>query len=165
MNEILDKISSYNIFNYLLPGTLFSFSAELTTRYKFVQDDLIIGLFLYYFVGLVISRVGSILIEPLFEYLGLVKFAKYEDYLKAVKRDNLIETLSESNNMFRSLISMFACLLVLIAYEYFENFYPQISVFTPYLIIGLLVLLFVLSYRKETNYIAKRIEAANKSDD
>jgi len=165
MNEILEKISSYNIFNYLLPGTLFSFSAQITTSYKFVQDDLLIGLFLYYFIGLVISRVGSILVEPLFKKIRLVEFSKYEDYLKAVKLDGQIETLSESNNMFRSLISMFACLLVLISYEKLEICYSQVAEFTPYLIIGFLILLFAISYRKQTKYIVKRIEAANLSDD
>ena len=165
MNEILEKISSYNIFNYLLPGTLFSFSAQITTSYKFEQDDLLIGLFLYYFIGLVISRVGSILVEPLFKKIRLVEFSKYEDYLKAVKLDGQIETLSESNNMFRSLISMFACLLVLISYEKLEICYSQVAEFTPYLIIGFLILLFAISYRKQTKYIVKRIEAANLSDD
>ena len=65
MKEILDKLSSYNLFNYLLPGVLFVVIASKVTRYGFIQDDIVIGVFLYYFIGMVISRFGSLVIEPL----------------------------------------------------------------------------------------------------
>jgi hypothetical protein len=65
MKEILDKLSSYNLFNYLLPGIIFVVLASEITRYSFIHDDIVIGAFLYYFIGLVISRFGSLAIEPL----------------------------------------------------------------------------------------------------
>ena len=64
MSEILDKLSSYNIFNYLLPGTLFAVAGDAFTSYSFVQKDVLVAVFAYYFMGLVISRIGSLMIEP-----------------------------------------------------------------------------------------------------
>lgn len=51
MKELLDKISSYNLFNYLLPGILFVCIAKHFTDYNFIQDNDFIGAFLYYFIG------------------------------------------------------------------------------------------------------------------
>ena len=65
MKELLDKLSSYNLFNYLFPGILFVTIAKETTSLDLLQENIITGVFLYYFIGLVISRVGSLLIEPL----------------------------------------------------------------------------------------------------
>jgi len=52
MKEILDKISSYNFFNYLLPGILFVVITEEFTSYSFIQENLVLGVFIYYFIGL-----------------------------------------------------------------------------------------------------------------
>ena len=65
MKELLDKLSSYNIFNYLLPGILFSVLASKTTELNLIQIDIILGVFVYYFIGLIISRIGSLIIEPI----------------------------------------------------------------------------------------------------
>ena len=63
MKEIIDKLSSYNIFNYLLPGVLFVAIAKNFTEYNLILDNDFIGAFFYYFIGMVISRFGSLIIE------------------------------------------------------------------------------------------------------
>ena len=67
MDGLLDKISSYNIFNYLLPGSLFAVIADAVTDYRLIQEDIVVGLFLYYFIGLVVSRIGSLVVAARFE--------------------------------------------------------------------------------------------------
>src|SRR5258708_39583652 len=67
MKELLDRLASYNLFNYLLPGVVFVVLAEQVTSYSFIQDDIVIGGFVYSFMGMVISRVGSLFLEPLFK--------------------------------------------------------------------------------------------------
>lgn len=159
MKDILDKISSYNIFNYLLPGILFSLSAKYLTPYNFIQEDNLIGAFLYYFIGLVVSRFGSIILEPLFKKTSFVKFRDYEKYVEASKKDTKIELLSEVNNTYRTITAMLFLLLVLKLYSFLENKY-EISSSTTYLILVIaLLLMFVFSYRKQTNYISKRIDS------
>lgn len=64
MKDLLDKISSYNLFNYLFPGILFAVISKEFTSYSLLQDNLIVGAFIYYFIGLVVSRFGSLVIEP-----------------------------------------------------------------------------------------------------
>ena len=83
MKDILEKISSYNLFNYLLPGVLFVVILEKFTTYSFVQENLIVGAFVYYFAGLVISRFGSLIVEPLLRKISFLKFADYEDFVSA----------------------------------------------------------------------------------
>jgi len=86
MKDLLDKLSSYNIFNYLLPGIIFVVIAEKLTSFSFIQDDIIFGIFLYYFIGLVISRIGSLLIEPSLKKIRFLTFAPYSEFVTASKK-------------------------------------------------------------------------------
>ena len=159
MKELLDKISSYNIFNYLFPGILFAVISKQLTGYSFLQDNLIIGAFVYYFIGLVISRFGSLSIEPLLRKLSFLKFANYKDFVSASKKDSKIELLSEINNMYRTLSSMFVLLLLLKLYELIESKVPILKDWSTYILLALLLVMFLFSYRKQTNYITKRIKS------
>ena len=159
MDELFKKISSYNLFNYLLPGILFVSVVEIVTDYSLVQDDIIIGLFVYYFIGLVISRFGSLIVEPLLKKAKFIKFASYNDFVTASKKDSKIELLSEANNMYRTIISLFILLVLLFFYNYFEYKFlipPQLSIF---ILIVLIIIMFLYSYKKQTSYITKRIDA------
>lgn len=156
MEKLLDKLSSYNIFNYLLPGIIFSILLEKTTTYTIIHENIIIESFLAYFIGLLISRISSIIIEPLLKKVKFVKFADYKDFVLASENDNKIEILSESNNMYRVFIALF---FVLIIVNIYEQFLQQILCeYTNFIIIVLLLLLFLFSYRKQTNYITQRVE-------
>ena len=164
MKEIIDKISSYNIFNYLLPGILFVVLAKHLTTYNFIQEDTLIGAFLYYFVGMVVSRFGSIIIEPILKKASFLKFADYKHFVTASKKDVKIELLSEVNNTYRTIISMLILLMLLKFYKYLEVKF-QITETTSFVILTLFMfIMFLFSYRKQTSYITKRIEANNDSN-
>jgi len=113
MNELLNKLSSYNVFNYLLPGIVFAVLAGEIIHYPIVQRDILTGAFLYYFVGLVVSRFGSLIVEPLLKALSFVKFAHYKDFVAVSHEDAKLEVLSEVNNTYRTLASLFSLLLLL----------------------------------------------------
>jgi len=162
MKDFFEKLSSYNIFNYLLPGVLFAFFTEQLTQIKLIQDDILIGVFLYYFIGLIISRVGSIFIEPVLKSSGFLKFADYDDFIKASKNDEKINVLSETNNMYRTLISMFLLLILIKIYSYFLCLFPQIIEWSLLFLIVLLFFMFLFAYRKQTKYIVKRIKSELK---
>ena len=157
MKDLLDKISSYNLFNYLLPGVLFAVLADGLTSYTFIQSDIVVGIFLYYFIGLVISRVGSLAIEPILKKTSFIKFADYKDFVLASREDPILEVLSEVNNMYRTLCSLFLLLAALKAYELLAERYPLLASSSPYILVGSLFALFIFSYRKQTQYITKRI--------
>ena len=159
MKDLLDKLSSYNIFNYLFPGIVFVVVLSKTTKFNLIQEDILIGAFFYYFLGLIISRVGSLIIEPILRKTSFLVFADYSDFVKAEKSDGKIEILSEVNNMYRTICSLFLLEIIAIIYERIATFYsiPQNLVIISMLVA--LFLLFLLSYRKQTNYITKRIRS------
>jgi len=159
MKDLLDKLSSYNIVNYLLPGVLFAVIVSKLSIYSLVQSDIILGIFVYYFIGLVISRVGSLFLEPVLKYMSFVTFAPYADFVSASKKDPKIETLSEVNNMYRTLCSMFVLIIILLGYQSLQCRFPVLGRWNPYIIATLLIFLFLFSYRKQTEYVKKRIDA------
>lgn len=159
MKGLLDKISSYNLFNYLFPGILFAVISNKFTSYSLLQDNLIVGAFIYYFIGLVISRFGSLVIEPLLKRISFLKFADYKEFISASKKDDKLELLSEINNMYRALFSVFILLPLLKLYELIEFIFPILKYWNTYILVVLLLVLFLLSYRKQTNYITKRIKS------
>lgn len=159
MKDIIDKISSYNIFNYLFPGVLFVVIAKYLTDYNFIQEDNLLGAFLYYFIGMVISRFGSVIIEPFLKKINFLKFREYKKYVSASKKDTKIELLSEVNNTYRTLNSMMVLLLLLKLYKTLSTKYGFDTSVSLITLTILIFILFIFSYRKQTNYITKRIDA------
>lgn len=165
MGNFLDKLSSYNVFNYLFPGVVFCVIADRYFSIPLLQDSIITGLFLYYFIGLVISRFGSLILEPLMKKIKVVKFSDYSDFVNAVKSDPKIEVLSETNNMYRSVLSTLLILcLVAVGQSIFQNFTSSAPLM-KYALLPALVVLFGLSYKKQTDYIVKRIEVNKRNSE
>ena len=53
MEKIIEKMDSYNIFNYLLPGAIFDYMFEILFHMKLVQGNIVKNLFVYYFLGMI----------------------------------------------------------------------------------------------------------------
>ena len=160
MKEIIEKLSSYNIFNYLFPGVVFAILATKFTGLNLTFDNLFLGAFAYYFIGLVISRFGSVFIEPFLKLMRIVKFADYKDFVTVSKSDNKLEILSEANNMYRTLISMFSLLFLTFGFKNLADKWEFLKNNQDIILLTFLFFLFLLSYRKQTNYITKRIKAS-----
>ena len=160
MVDLLSKISSYDLFNYLLTGIIFVILAAQLTCYSFIQQDIAIGLFLYYFIGLVISRIGSMVIEPFLKSrrISFIKYEPYERFLAAVEKDKKIELLSEVNNTYRTFCSGLVILLLLKSYEMIQRRIPTLKDWDAIILVVLLLVLFLFSYRKQTECVTKRIK-------
>lgn len=159
MKEILSKLSSYNLFNYLLPGIIFVIILDEVTHYSLIQQNIVIGMFLYYFIGLIVSRFGSLFIEPILKYFRFLQFADYKEFVKASKKDDKLELLLEVNNTYRTLCSLFILLLLLKLYEKLEALAPFLREMNSIILTILLLIIFLFSYRKQTKYISCRIKA------
>ena len=164
MKEIIQKLSTYNIFNYLLPGIIFVAFLKLFTVHNLVFGDIIIDLFVCYFIGIVISRIGSLVIEYLLKKIRIIKFSDYKKYIQASKNDEKIELFSEINNMYRTFISLFLCLLLVIGYDSIRDIFVINKTLESVILFVVLILLFTLSYKKQTDYISKRIDAQQKGE-
>lgn len=159
MSEILSKISSYNIINYIIPGGIFTyFSADFFDGLV-RTDDTFLLIFFMYFIGMCISRIGSIALEPMFKMTKFIENEPYSDYLDAFEKDGKISELLETSSLYRTISSGFAIFSILfITINIYDNkpFYQYI--YDSNLLISILLfLLFSFSYRKQTKYIAKRI--------
>lgn len=164
MKDLIDKLSSYNIFNYLLPGILFAALGSRLTGFPLLEENMLIGVFLYYFYGLVISRVGSLLVESFLKKIGYVSHVSYEKYVSASKADEQIIGLSEVNNMYRTLISLFMCLLIIMLCEAVCNRLGLTAWGSSFATLIFLTLLFVVSYKKQSAYVVARVRAVTKTN-
>lgn len=163
MKDLLDKLSSYNIFNYLFPGVLFATFVDALTSLQVLQKDILVDVFVYYFLGSVISRVGSLFIEPLLQKIGVIVYAPYEDFVQAEKKDPKLEILSEANNMYRTICSLMLSVGAVMIFDRASMHLPFLHSAAPSILITGLFALYLLSYRKQTTYINKRIAATKQS--
>ncbi len=157
MKEFLEKLSSYNLLNYLIPGAVFVALGRQITKFDLMQSDVILALCTYYFIGMVISRIGSHLLEPLLKKLKLVSFAPYGEYVRASAEDKQLAELSEQNNMYRTMAAMFLSLIVLKTVEMTCDYWNVSGGVLALILVPALFVLFVLSFRKQTTFIAKRV--------
>ena len=158
----MDKISSYIIFNYLFPGVVYCLFNQYFFGFGIYQENVVLGVFLYYFVGLTISRVGSIFIGPIVNKVASVRFSDYSDFIDASQKDPKIEMLSEVNNMYRTIISMLLCFILTAMIVDVLKVFPTLSKYGEYAAPASLLLLFVFSYKKQTEFIRKRVTNADR---
>lgn len=159
MTDFINKITSYNLFNYLFPGILFAVIGTKWTIYNFQTENLILGLFLYYFIGMTISRVGSLLIEKVLKKTKIVEFASYKDFVDCSKKDDKVNLFSEINNTYRTIISLGFCLLLTKLYSELDKAFNIPEIYTTIGLLLLIIWLYILSYQKQTKYITERIKA------
>lgn len=73
LKQIVGKISSYNIFNNLYPGILFCYVLKIVLDINLLSNNWFENLILFYFAGMVISRIGSVIIEPIMKKIKIKK--------------------------------------------------------------------------------------------
>ena len=157
MKELFEKVSSYNLFNYLLPGIIFAYSAGDFAGHRLTKDNNFFNAFLYYFIGMIISCCGELVIEPLLRKVRFLRFSDYKHFVDASRKDEKINLLSEINNTYRTLIAMLILLVLVKAYNHYRLVWEISDTMTNLGSIGVLLLIFLFSYRKQTGFIRKRV--------
>lgn len=160
MKTVIEKITSYNIFNYLIPGAAFVVFGDKLTSIPLIPSNWILGLFLYYVIGLIVSRMGSLIYEPLLTKTKFIQFENYKNYIKAAQMDSKIDVLSEQNNMYRTLSSLFMSLILLVVYDRFKDELVLSDNTQSLILLAVLAILFLFSYRKQTKFVVQRIKTA-----
>lgn len=166
MDKFLDKISAYQFLNYMIPGTLFLVLVDVLDIYDLSLENVLLMLFGGYCSGMVLSRIGSLLLEYYLKKWKFIVFAPYGDYKDAESKDPKVGLLSTENNMYRTFLATFLMLLVLFGL----HLIPCVNEFmhTPWMAlisIVLLTLLFLFAYRKQTSYVRKSVEHIVKKKD
>lgn len=157
-SKIVDKLSAYQLFNYFFPGIIFNLCVEQIMSFKIASDDILYRVFTFYITGMILSRLGSTIIEPLYKKICFVVYAEYKNYLNASANDSKLDILVLENNTYRTLVSTFVSLFILFLIDQIQWFHGR---YNHPIAIGiylfLLILLFSLSFRKQTNFIRKKV--------
>lgn len=165
MEKFVEKISSFHLLTNLVPGTVFCLLINRFTGFFTADGETLADFIIFYFIGVIISRFGSIILEPVCKKLKIVKYASYSNFLDAEKKDGKIIALNEANDLYRSLLSCSVLFAAMCVYEFAGSkitFLLEIKV--PVLCVCLIVL-FTLAYRKQTSLIRQRIEHDCKTED
>ncbi len=160
MNELLNKLSEYHFVQSLVPGMIFTYCSKMFYEINFLTDKPIYDFCVILIIGLIISRIGSIIVEPLLKKIKILNFCKYSNYIEASQKDSIIKNLSETNNLYRVIIATFLVLLVEKLYIFLAEKFTWLNDWFYLIISVLLIVLFIFSYRKQTNYIKQRVDKA-----
>lgn len=159
MEKFLESLSSFNIFTNLVPGVVLVFLMRSFTSVDLFQQDILFGLVVYYFIGMLVSRVGSLILEPIFKRFGMIQFADHAAYVRSSKSDTLVQILLETANTFRSMLAVSICFITVVFFDAARLKFGFIDKQLHW-IVGLgLSILFAFAWIKQSSYVKKRIEA------
>ena len=154
INSLFSKLSAYQLLSLMLPG------ASLLGTMKFVfsidikvDENIWWFLLASYVVGLIISRIGSLLIEEIFKKIGIIKGYNVGNYIAKRKEDDMIETLLSFANLYRSFCALSILLIIVTIVEG----YSLCDYWLYYLLEVLLLLLFGFSFYKQYSYFSSVI--------
>lgn len=162
---VFARISSYELFNNLLPGAVYAVIVERLTQFRIFIGNVLSDVVMCYVIGLLMGRIGSLVVEELLKkvrngsWLGRVSYKEY--VIAEMKDDGKIQMLSMVNNAYRSLVTTFLCVLFTVI---FSLFWPYIAgAKWAIVIVGviLVIVLLCFAYRKQTRYVAERVKAIN----
>ena len=162
LEAFIEKISSYNFLNCLIPGVLVTYCADCMFSITLLTDDWFNDFFIIFIYGLISSRIGSLIVEPFLKKIKFIKYAKYDAFCNAEKEDKKICVLLEMNNLYRTLIGAFILLVFICGMNFLRLKIEFINTYFNCIILTLLLILFVFSYKKQTNYIKNRVEILQK---
>lgn len=164
MSNVIEKLGSYQIITNLLPGTFFGIALELILGIGITSLSITEKIVIYYFIGLILNRIGSLVVNPILKKCKVIVEVPYQDYVKAVKKDSKIDILSETNNYFRTLLA--GTILLLIIYICMNS-----GIIWKWLVsnwrwssLVCLIIMFVFAYRKQTDYVRRHVEAVNSQE-
>ena len=163
ISTFLGRISNYNLLNNLIPGAILCVLLKYLVGYDFMSVGTLELLVVFYFVGMVNGRISSLLIELLLKKVHLVTFRDHKLFVEAEQKDKKISSLSETNNMYRSLISVTFTALIAKLYHVGFDLQWEWGDKSEWVALLAMFVLFSLAYRKQTNYIVSRIDYHTKA--
>ena len=164
---MLTVIPVYNLLTNLIPGTLLAillkYFVEGCDIFSITDNTWIIAVILY-FMGVINSRISSLMFEPLFKKLKIVKYASHDDYTKAEFKDTSgkLTLLSQANNEYRSYLSVFTLVIIFKLFFLSTKIKEFVTDYISWFVLLFGFILFLFSYRKQVAYITSRITQLNK---
>lgn len=157
----LGRISNYNLLNNLIPGAILCVLLKYLVGYDLMRVGTLELLVIFYFVGMVNGRIGSLIVEALMKKVHLVTFRDHKQFVAAEQKDKKIVYLSETNNMYRSMISVAFTALLVKLYHIGVDLHWNWGNVSEWAVLIAMLILFSCAYRKQTKYIVSRIDLKN----
>lgn len=162
---IIERVSNYELLNNIIPGSIYVILTEKLTSFKIQTGDFWQDIIVFYFGGLVIGRIGSLVVERFLKWSKKTQFEPHSDYVKAENKNKLVRELSTINNMYRTYTAVAMCLAFTVIFNHLWALLEKCdwSKSVMYLVgCGLLVVIFGKSYIKQTEYISSRVKTINQ---
>ena len=171
--KLAEQISAYEILNHIVPGAVYLILADRYTAFSLLTGHILADIILFYFAGVVIGRLGSLIIEDALRKIKnekcwfFLKRAPYKEFIQAEEKDKLhkLQQLVTANNMYRSLASGAVLLFFTILFDWVLSFIPACSVLRKAAILDgclILAVLFLCSMSKQSGRIKSRIDHLNE---
>jgi hypothetical protein len=158
LTAFLGRISNYNLLNNLIPGAILCVLLKHLVGYDLMNVGTLELLVIFYFIGMVNGRIGSLVVEPFLKWIKLVTFRDHKLFVEAEKKDKKIVYLSETNNMYRSMISVAFTALLFKLYHVGLDLQWDWGNVSEWIVLVAILILFSCAYRKQTKYIVSRID-------
>ena len=160
--NLVDKISSYNIVTNLIPGVVELESLRATDLPLVSSKDLPTWLVLAYILGLLSSRVGSLIAGPAIRKFLRPKQNSYKDFIDACRIDQKIEILQETNNGYRTFIGCCICYFLITALFYAMEMLGLDNRTKVAIGVAVAMALFTFSYIKQLRFISDRVNIVSR---
>lgn len=154
----LDKISQYNFLTNIVPGTLLCILLKHFVGYDFIPDNNYHAAIVFYFAGMVNSRISSLVVEPFLKKIKWIVFVSYKKYLFAEAKDEKISVLNQENNVYRSYLAVMLVTALMYVYKHWLIAIPYVAQNEKIILLIGLICLFLFAYRKQTSFVRKRVE-------
>lgn len=157
MNEFLkslsEKLSAYQLFNFIYPGAVFlgilSYKGVPLGMLKEIWWFLLAS----YFLGMTISRFGSIAIESICLKFGWIEKYDIKRYADNIAKNSFTTILLELTNIYRTICSMGILLFLCTIFKY-----QQDDKCCMLFVEVLFVLLFGISFIKQHHYLEDKLK-------
>ena len=164
MSSIIEKLDSYEIMTNLLPGAFFGITLKFFLKLGIPVQNIGEEIVIYYFMGLIINRIGSVIIKPVLLKWHFIRELPYNEYVKATQKDCKIAISSETNNSFSTLLT---CTIILPIVKTLPLMIAKIEWLNAnwkWCVIIFFIIVFLFAYRKQTNFVCQRVKMVNSKE-
>lgn len=155
VNSLVNRLSSYQLLAILLPGaSLLGYMKFFLCIEIMVDENVWWFLLSSYVTGIILSRIGSVVIEGIMKKFCWLKKYDVNKYINKRKDNDLVETILSFANLYRTLSAAFLALPIISLI----HGYNPCEYCAMYLMYVLLLILFISSFYKQYNYFCNAVE-------
>lgn len=150
---IAEKLSTYRFFNFIIPGAVLMGFVKYHHIMEIPSVNIWWFLLLSYFCGIVLSRIGSVVIEGPMKCMGFISSYNVNTYIIKQKENALICTMLELANSYRTISAMILVIFCMTIIDF-----PCEGRTIWYVVVEfLLFVLFIISFYKQHKYFIKSL--------